>query len=138
MSGKREDLRWFNVPSTQVEFDDRDKSFHRIVYFGHGEKCLWVCHEAMLGQLAFFLIKSCFSAASLSTYFVILSNMLLGSRIKVGRTTLLKSAPGLNCEMMCESTILPIDQQKILIVLLLFLTISLIRFHHSRLVLFSI
>jgi len=31
--------------------------------------------------------------------------MLLGSRIKVGSTTRLKSAPGLSCEIICESTI---------------------------------
>ena len=36
---------------------------------------------------------------------VILSNMDLGSRMKVGSTTLLKSAPGRNCEMICESTV---------------------------------
>jgi hypothetical protein len=39
------------------------------------------------------------------THLVILSNILLGSRIKVGSTTRLKSAPGRSCEMMCERTI---------------------------------
>jgi hypothetical protein len=39
------------------------------------------------------------------THFVILSNILLGSKMNVGNTTLLKSAPGRNCEMMCERTI---------------------------------
>lgn len=38
------------------------------------------------------------------TYLVILSSMLRGSRIKVGNTTRLRSAPGLNCEMIWEST----------------------------------
>ena len=38
-------------------------------------------------------------------YFVILSSIDLGSRMKVGRVTLLKSAPGRNWEMMWDSTI---------------------------------
>ncbi len=37
-------------------------------------------------------------------YFVILSSILLGSRINVGNTTLLKSAPGRSCEMICDKT----------------------------------
>lgn len=37
-------------------------------------------------------------------YFVIRSNMLRGSRMKVGKTTLLRSAPGLSCEMICDRT----------------------------------
>ena len=40
----------------------------------------------------------------LKAYFVILSSMDLGSRMKVGRVTLLRSAPGRNCEMMWERT----------------------------------
>jgi hypothetical protein len=35
---------------------------------------------------------------------VILSSILLGSRIKVGSTTRLRSAPGRSWEMMCERT----------------------------------
>ena len=38
-------------------------------------------------------------------YFVILSSMDLGSRMKVGRVTLLRSAPGRNWEMMWDSTV---------------------------------
>lgn len=37
-------------------------------------------------------------------YFVIRSNMLRGSRMKVGKTTLLRSAPGLSWEMICDKT----------------------------------
>ena len=37
-------------------------------------------------------------------YFVILSNIDLGSSMKVGRVTLLRSAPGRNCDMRWEST----------------------------------
>jgi len=43
-------------------------------------------------------------SASRPSHFVILSSILLGSRIKVGRTTRLRSAPGRNCEMICERT----------------------------------
>ena len=39
-----------------------------------------------------------------SEYFVIRSSIDLGSRIKVGRVTLFRSAPGRNCDMICEST----------------------------------
>lgn len=39
------------------------------------------------------------------SYFVILSNIDRGSSMKVGRTTLLRSAPGLSCDMMCERTV---------------------------------
>ena len=38
-------------------------------------------------------------------YFVILSSIDLGSKMKVGRTTLLKSAPGRSCEMIWERTV---------------------------------
>lgn len=38
-------------------------------------------------------------------YLVMRSSMLLGSRMKVGRVTLLRSAPGLSCEMMCDRTL---------------------------------
>lgn len=37
-------------------------------------------------------------------YFVILSSILRGSRMKVGSTTLLRSAPGRRFAIMCEST----------------------------------
>lgn len=40
-------------------------------------------------------------------YFVMRSSMLRGSRMNVGRVTLLKSAPGLSWEMMCPSTAEP-------------------------------
>lgn len=38
-------------------------------------------------------------------YFVIRSSIDRGSRMKVGRTTLLRSAPGLSCDMMWERTV---------------------------------
>lgn len=40
----------------------------------------------------------------ITTHFVILSSILRGSRMKVGKTTRLRSAPGRSCEMMCERT----------------------------------
>lgn len=39
------------------------------------------------------------------SYFVILSSIDLSSRINVGRVTRDRSAPGRNCEMMCERTV---------------------------------
>jgi len=38
------------------------------------------------------------------SYFVILSSMLRGSRMNVGKTTLLRSAPGLSWDMICDRT----------------------------------
>ena len=38
------------------------------------------------------------------SYFVILSSIDLGSSMKVGSVTLLRSAPGRNCDMIWEST----------------------------------
>ena len=47
-------------------------------------------------------MAACFDQA---IHFVILSSMDLGSKIKVGRVTLLRSAPGRSCDMICESTL---------------------------------
>ena len=44
----------------------------------------------------------------LPSYFVILSSIDRGSKIKVGSTTLLKSAPGRNWEIMCDRTVFSI------------------------------
>lgn len=40
----------------------------------------------------------------MKTYLVILSSILRGSNINVGSTTRLRSAPGRNCDMMCDRT----------------------------------
>ena len=40
------DLRWFDVPATQVELDNRQETLHRVFDFGHGEEGLRMCHEA--------------------------------------------------------------------------------------------
>lgn len=43
----------------------------------------------------------------LNAYFVIRSSIDFGSRMNVGRVTLFRSAPGRNCDMICESTARP-------------------------------
>lgn len=40
----------------------------------------------------------------MNTYLVIRSSMDLGSRMNVGNTTRLRSAPGRSCEIMCDRT----------------------------------
>lgn len=40
-----------------------------------------------------------------TSYFVILSSIDRSSRMKVGRVILERSAPGRNCDMMCERTV---------------------------------
>lgn len=56
-------------------------------------------HEAM-DQLVSRLI----GAIGVGLYFVILSSIDLGSRMKVGKVTRLKSAPGRSWEMICDRT----------------------------------
>ena len=72
------------------------------------------------------------------THFVILSNILLGSKMNVGNTTLLKSAPGRNCEMMCERTIPNHQHCSFPPLTSVCLTISLIRLYDCSLVLRAI
>lgn len=95
------------MPSAQVKLNDRNKSFHRIVNCRHRKKRFGMCHEAR----PWYHQRANPPRASISdeglidaTYLVIRSSMDRGSRIKVGRTTRLRSAPGRNCEMMCERT----------------------------------
>lgn len=92
------DLRGFDVPSAQVEFDSGNEALGWVFDVGHRQKHFWMRHKA---------------ASSISlrnptrrwrSHFVILSSMDLGSKKKVGRVTLLRSAPGRNWEMMCERT----------------------------------
>lgn len=56
-------------------------------------------HEAVDG-----MISCVIGAIGTGEYFVILSSIDLGSRMKVGNVTRLKSAPGRSWEMMCERT----------------------------------
>ena len=62
-------------------------------------------HEAGDAVSPLFIFPS-FSGLA-GSYFVIRSNMDLGSKRKVGRVTLLRSAPGRNWEMMWERTVGP-------------------------------
>lgn len=84
------DARWSDVPAAEVEFDDGDESFDRIFDIGYGQEQFRVAHETYETVVSLWhgevLIRV--------VYFVIRSNMLRGSRMKVGRTTRLKSAPG--------------------------------------------
>lgn len=87
------------MPTTEVEFDHGYKALDRVLNFWHRKESFRVCHEA-----AMIVVSSSLFEIVKSSYFVILSNIDLGSKMKVGRTTLLRSAPGRNCEIMCEST----------------------------------
>lgn len=87
------------MPTAQVELHHRYKSLDGVIDFWHREEGFRVCHEA----IAISVSQSPFEEID-DKYFVILSSIDLGSKINVGRTTLLKSAPGRSCEMMCEST----------------------------------
>lgn len=92
-------VRRLDVPSTQVKFNHGYKALDRVLNFWHWKESFRVGHEA-----AAIMVSSSLVEVVESSYFVILSNIDLGSRMKVGRTTLLRSAPGRNCEMMCERT----------------------------------
>lgn len=96
-------LRWFYMPSTEVEFNHRHESLQWVINIWHSQQCLWVRHEAVDNQYAVPLHRT--HPGKEYTHLVILSSMLLGSRIKVGSTTRLRSAPGRSCEMMWERTV---------------------------------
>lgn len=81
------DVRRLDVPPAEVELCNSDKAFDGIVYFGNGQHELRVCHEA--GAVS----RSQVISGGVP-YFVILSSMERGSRMKVGKVTLPRSAPG--------------------------------------------
>lgn len=89
------------MPSAEVEFHHGHKSLEWIINIRHWQQRLRVCHEAINHQNA---VYSRHLFGCLITHLVILSSILLGSNMKVGRTTRLRSAPGRSCEMICEST----------------------------------
>lgn len=66
---------------------------------------LGVTHEAKELLAEWWAWPWATAMAIATTYLVILSSMLRGSRMNVGKTTLLRSAPGRSWEMMCESTV---------------------------------
>ena len=95
------DVRWFDMPAAQVELDNRNETLYWIFDFGHGKKGFRMCHEAIPDRQISFVTKEW------NPYFVIRSSIDLGSKMNVGRVTLFKSAPGRNCDMICESTTKP-------------------------------
>ncbi len=91
-------LRWFDMPAAQVKFDHGNESLYWVLDFGHRKKCFRMCHKAVAdGQISS-------GTWEWKAYFVIRSSIDFGSRMNVGRVTLFRSAPGLNCDMICEST----------------------------------
>lgn len=103
------------MPAAKVEFDHRDKSLNRVVNVGYGQEHFRMAHETVgLPLVVTCAMRNRSEAGTLDVqsrgempgdhYFVMRSSMLRGSRIKVGRTTLLRSAPGRSCCMMCMST----------------------------------
>lgn len=83
------------MPAAKVEFNHRYKPLDWVLNFWHWKKSFRVCHEAAMNLVSQSLVR-----IISSSYLVILSNIDLGSKMKVGRTTLLRSAPGRNCEIM--------------------------------------
>lgn len=92
------------MPAAEVEFDDGDEALGGVIDLGNGQQHLRMAHEACKRESAGWRDKG--SGGKQATNLVILSNMLRGSRMKVGRTTLLRSAPGRSWEMMCIRTTL--------------------------------
>ena len=88
------------MPTAQVELDDRHEALDWVVDVWHWKKSFRVRHEAALSISDPAPLK----CMPLGTYFVIRSSIDRGSRMKVGSVTLLKSAPGRSCEMICDKT----------------------------------
>ena len=76
------------MPATQVEFYNRDKSLYWVVDLRHGKKGIRNCHEADK------TVRCMTPRCAYATHFVILSNIDLSSRMKVGRVIFERSAPG--------------------------------------------
>lgn len=94
------------MPATEIELDDGDKSIDGVVQSGDVKQHLGMAHETngRDGQSAGAKRRLGVGGGGGMTHFVILSSMLRGSRIKVGRTTRLRSAPGRSWEIMWERT----------------------------------
>lgn len=90
------------MPSAQVELDHGDETFEGVIDIGHRQQGLGVCHET--DRRINGVSDRNFVTDIVSTYFVMRSSMDRGSRMKVGRTTRLRSAPGRSCEIMWERT----------------------------------
>ena len=91
------------MPSAEIELDDGNESLGGIVHGRNPEKHFGVAHEA--AHILISTIMPCRRwRGDDPAYLVILSSMLRGSKMKVGKTTRLRSAPGLSWEMMCDKT----------------------------------
>lgn len=101
-----------NVPTAKVKLDDRDEPLCWIIHHRHWQQCLGVLHEATFPSKILIVSSTRKSSHGRNqpkmlaeTYLVILSSMLFGSRMKVGRVMRLRSAPGLSCEIIDSNTI---------------------------------
>lgn len=91
------------MPAAEVELHDGSESLGRVFYIGDREEHLRMAHET-INQVSRLLHKAAPGQTEMASYLVIRSSILRGSRMKVGRTTRLRSAPGRSWEMMCMST----------------------------------
>lgn len=90
------------MPSTKVEFRHGYETLYGVVDCRDRKHGLRMCHEAVS------IISTCVALGVVGvvpTHFVIRSSMDRGSKMKVGRVTRLKSAPGRSCDMICMSTV---------------------------------
>lgn len=96
------DIRGFDVPTAQVEFDHGDESFDRVVWLKHGQESIRVSHKTVVFHVNNPAKRP--KRVSVDTNLVMRSSMDLGSSKKVGRVTRERSAPGRSWDMMCERT----------------------------------
>jgi hypothetical protein len=83
------------VPSAQVELDHREKSLNRVLDLWHRKEGFRMLHEAV-----YFCQRSVMQPFTyLHSYFVMRSSIDRGSKMNVGSTTRLRSAPGRSCEI---------------------------------------
>lgn len=79
------------MPATEVKLCNGDESLRRVFDLGNRKHDLRMCHEA---ASAVSLPVCPIESRAMQTHFVIRSSIDRGSRMKVGRVTRLKSAPG--------------------------------------------
>lgn len=80
------------MPATQIEFHHGHESLDRIINLRHWQQSFRMGHEAADILVLILYLRP----TKVYPHFVIRSNMDLGSRMKVGKTTRLRSAPGRN------------------------------------------
>lgn len=94
------------MPTTEIKLDYGDEALDRVVDMWYREEHLGMAHKATfnLGQPLLSRVRYAISWRYRDTHLVIRSSMLRGSRMKVGKTTLLRSAPGRSWDMMWVRT----------------------------------